>query len=194
VAGSGPVNSLELVTGTTGIDAACEGYLASPLFCGAVTVRSFYTSPQTQVFAQIQSLVPSTGFGVQNGDVVPGASSGLGSWAYGDLGAASSSPANTGVRNWVFARSGGNFTFTGRVVANVTELCDGLDNDCDGATDEGLGCRTQGAELHRHGGLQRHACLYGQCLLARWLPERRTSRRWRLRKRHPHLLHHQRNR
>ena len=81
VAGSGPANSLELVTGTTGLDAACEGYLASPLFCGAVTVRSFYTSPQTQVFAQIQALVPSTGFGVQNGDVIPGASSGLGSWA-----------------------------------------------------------------------------------------------------------------
>ncbi|NQW62704.1 MAG: hypothetical protein HQ461_07725, partial [Deltaproteobacteria bacterium] len=144
VAGSGPLNSLELVTGTTGLDASCEGYVASPLFCGAVTVRSFYTSPQTQVFAQIQSLAPSTGFSVQNGDVVPGASSGLGSWAYGDLGAASSAPANAGVRNWVFARSDGNFTFTGRLVANVTELCDGLDNDCDGLTDEGIGCRTQG--------------------------------------------------
>ena len=139
VPGSGPANSVELVTGSTGLDAACVGYLSSTVFCGDVTIRSFYTSPKSDVFAQITTLAPSTGYAVQNGDVVPGASSGLGSFSYGNLTAAPG-PGNSATRPWVFARAGGNFTFQGRVIVNTVEQCNGVDDDCDGRTDEGAGC------------------------------------------------------
>jgi hypothetical protein len=85
VPGSGPADSIELVTESTGYNEECFGYFASPLFCGDVTVRSFYATVKPQVFAQILTQAPSTGYSVQNGDVIPGSSSGLGSWAYGDL-------------------------------------------------------------------------------------------------------------
>ena len=143
-AGSGPPQTVEIVTGDTGLDSACDAAAIGPLFCGDVTIRSFYTYGFSQVFAQVLTLSPASGFGVENGDEVPGASSGLGSWAYGELGPLSAAPVNAGSRTWLFSRSGGNFTFTGRVVANISESCDGLDNDCDGLVDEGLGCRTSG--------------------------------------------------
>ena len=143
VPGSGPANSIELVTESTGYNEECLGYFASPLFCGEVTVRSFYTTFKPQVFAQILTQAPSTGYSVQNGDVIPGSSSGLGSWAYGDL-AAAPGPGNGSTRPWVFANAGGRFTFTGRVVMNIVETCDGVDNDCDGIVDEGGGCRITG--------------------------------------------------
>ena len=143
IAGSGPTNSLELVTDNTGLDDACPAAAGSPAFCGDVTIRSFYTRPLSNLFAQIDTLVPSSGFSVANGDQVVGASSGLGSWAYPTLEAFGG--ANSATRNWLFNRSGGNFTFTGRVVANVPELCNGLDDDCDGIVDEGAQCRGLGA-------------------------------------------------
>ena len=143
IAGSGPANSLELVTDNTGLDEACPAAAGAPAFCGDVTIRSFYTRPLSNLFAQIDTLVPSSGFSVANGDQVVGASSGLGSWAYPDLEA--SGGASSATRNWLFTRSGGNFTFTGRVVANVPELCNGLDDDCDGIVDEGAQCRGLGA-------------------------------------------------
>jgi hypothetical protein len=113
IAGSGPANSLELVTDNTGLDEACPAAAGAPAFCGDVTVRSFYTRPLSNLYAQIDSLVPSTGFAVANGDQVVGASSGLGSWSYPNLEAAGG--ASSATRNWLFTRSGGNFTFTGRV-------------------------------------------------------------------------------
>ena len=143
VPGSGPADSIELVTERTGYNGACFGYFASPLFCGDVTVRSFYTTFKPEVFAQILTQAPSTGYSVQNGDIIPGSSSGLGSWAYGGL-AAAPGPGNAGTRPWVFANAGGRFTFTGRVVVNIVESCDGVDNDCDGIVDEGGGCRVTG--------------------------------------------------
>ena len=144
VPASGPADSIEMVTIFEGLDAECDGFVGTPLYCGVVTVRSFYGAPQNDVFAQILTLAPSTAVSVANGDVVPGGSSGLGSWSYGDLGGLASAPANAATHSWVFARTGINFTFTGRVVATVDEVCDGVDNDCDGLVDEGQGCRTQG--------------------------------------------------
>ena len=141
--GSGPADSLELVTDATGLDAACTGYAASPLFCGDVTIRSFYTAAKNNAYAQITTLVPSTGYAVQNGDSIPGASSGLGSFSYGNLTAAPG-PGNSATRPWVFARAGGNFTFQGRVVVDITEACNGADEDCDGLIDENAGCYAAG--------------------------------------------------
>lgn len=147
VAGTGPVNSLELVTDNTGLDEACPAAAGSPAFCGDVTIRSFYTRPLSNLYAQIDSLVPSSGFAVANGDQVVGATSGLGSWAYPNLEAAGG--ASSATRNWLFNRSGGNFTFTGRVVANVPELCNGLTTTATASSTRAPNAAASSG-LHRH--------------------------------------------
>ena len=143
VPGSGPADSVELVTDSTALDGACASGAFGPVFCGSVTIRSFYTTAKNNVVAQITTLVPSTGYSVMNSDSIPGVPSGLGLWDYGNLNGAPG-PGNSATREWDFARGGASFTFQGRVTVNITELCNGVDDDCDGAIDEGGGCTASG--------------------------------------------------
>lgn len=43
-----------------------------------------------------------------------------------------------GEEDWIFRNAGGSFTFSGRIVANVEELPNALDDDCDGRVDNAL--------------------------------------------------------
>src|SRR5688572_5822300 len=56
VPGSGPANSVELATLSTGEDGAC-GFANS--FCADVQITQFYTGPLRDVFAQITQISPA---------------------------------------------------------------------------------------------------------------------------------------
>ncbi len=163
VPGSGPADSVELVTDSTALDGACATGAFGPVFCGTVTIRSFYTAAKNNVVAQITTLVPSTGYAVTNSDSIAGVPSGLGVWDYGNL-AAAPGPGNSATREWDFARGGASFTFQGRVTVNITELCNGVDDDCDGLTDEGGGCIAAGGACTANSDCATgNSCYSGSC-------------------------------
>jgi len=143
VAGSGPADSIELVSNSIATNAGCAGYTGSPLSCANVTIRSFFTAPIGSLVVQVTQLVPATGYTVQNGDSVVGTPTGLGLWDYGAFTAAGGAR-DSWSHDWVFATSGGQFTFTGRVLRDVVESCNGVDDDCDGVVDEGNSCIASG--------------------------------------------------
>ncbi|MCK6551455.1 hypothetical protein L6R52_36805 [Myxococcota bacterium] len=114
VAGSGPAESIELVTTATRQGLAGCGRIDS--FCGDVTIRSFYTSRLLNVFVQILSTNPTTGFDGFNSDSYTGYSNTKGLWIYGPI------EANGGAvsRTWYFNQPGGaNFRFQARVYGDI---------------------------------------------------------------------------
>ena len=54
-------------------------------------------------------------------------------------------PGESAAQQWTFANSGGSFSFRGRIVAQLQEVDNGLDDDCDGRVDNGLGEYDDGA-------------------------------------------------
>jgi hypothetical protein len=121
VPGSGPPDSVELVTTATRSGAAgCGGVPES--FCGDVTLRSFYSVSLPSVYVEITSMTPPTGNESYDSDGAPtgsGLSEIFGLWSYGDLTAAGTGGDNAS-RTWQFnAPSMINFTFSGRILDQV---------------------------------------------------------------------------
>jgi hypothetical protein len=115
VAGSGSVNTAELVTNSTGVDSECPVGYQSNTFCGNVTLRHFYPRPLSYVYVQVSLIRDATGANTiydhsgLNSDPSDGnLDATFGLWQYtapaattpGVLG---QSPHNSGSRDWVFA-------------------------------------------------------------------------------------------
>ena len=171
VPGSGPAESVELVTNNIRLNDGCDPTAGVAQFCADVTVRSFYTSLTLgRTYAQFTSITPLLGHTIRNSDsgvTSEGLTSGLGIISYGDIAPSTSTTAPSfAERTWIFNSDGTNFTFTGRVLALQTETCNGLDDDCDGRTDDGAACLNAGQACLAAADCASNACVGGVCVNA----------------------------
>lgn len=130
--GSGPANSVELVTNSTGTGVSCPG-MKSGTFCGNVTLRHFYGLTLSDVHVQVTSITDATTgvdvtatHGAINSDPSAfGLAQGAGLWRYTSASATQAgvmnpSPDNAGTRDWVFLDADGADTNVYlRVVASL---------------------------------------------------------------------------
>jgi hypothetical protein len=132
IPGSGPVNTVDLVTNTIGYDSECPAGFQSNAWCANVTLEQFFRRSLSNVFVQVTSVTdlagaPLSGHGGINNDAGQlGLDASQGLWKYttpssttpGVLG---QSPNNTGSRDWVFANPDDADTIiTFRVLASLT--------------------------------------------------------------------------
>ena len=171
VPGSGPDESVELVTNNIRLNDACDPSAGVAQFCADVTIRSFYTSLTLgRTYAQFTSITPLLGHTIRNSDsgvAAEGLTSGLGIINYGDIAPRTSTSAPSfAERTWIFNSDGTDFTFTGRVLALQTEACNGLDDDCDGRIDDGAACLSAGQACVAAADCASNACVGGLCVNA----------------------------
>ncbi|MEP7124218.1 MAG: DUF6209 family protein [Byssovorax sp.] len=114
VAGSGPANSVELVTNTVGYNAECPAGYQTSSFCGNVTLRHFYGLALSDVHVQVTKVTDAGNVviaghgGINNDPSLHGLDASQGLWKYTSAGASSAggvgrSPDNQATRDWVFA-------------------------------------------------------------------------------------------
>ncbi len=114
IAGSGPANSVELVTNTVGYNTECPVGYQTKSFCGNVTLRHFYDLALSDVHVQVTKVTDAgnaiiSGHGGINNDAsIHGLDASQGLWKYTSAGASSSggvgrAPDNLATRDWVFA-------------------------------------------------------------------------------------------
>jgi hypothetical protein len=131
VPGSGPANSVELVTNTVGYDTQCPAGYQTKSFCGNVTLRHFYGLSLGDVHVQV-TRVTDTGNavisghgGINNDPSLHGLDASQGLWKYTSAaapapGVVGRAPDNEGTRDWVFANPDGADTWIYlRVVASL---------------------------------------------------------------------------
>ena len=141
VTGSGPASTVETQTLWSALDLTGAGMCGrANSFCGMVRVRSFYaTQTLTHVHSELTSLTP-TDVTIANSDAPCfGLAGTIGQWRYGTV-----APLGFVDHFWLFdIGSGANFTFVGRIMADVCTAtgaddpdgtyadanCDGIDGD-----------------------------------------------------------------
>lgn len=158
-------------------DASSVGfpYNALGVFCGDVQLDNRSPDVLQNVHAEIFRLDPEVGYAgyefpygtgvdpvtVPAGENQPTDAAG-GLWAYGDLDEEGGADQVVSSR-WVFQNAGGTFQFSGRIVATVQEVADGVDNDCDGRVDEGIGAYLEGDACVDGDDCHSGACENGFC-------------------------------
>jgi hypothetical protein len=125
VTGTGPQNTVELVTNSTGYDGDCP-VAQTNTWCANVTLRHFFTRPLSNVFVQMTSVTLPNRNAI-NSDVPEfGLDATKGLWKYsapaaktpGVLGLA---PHHEGARDWVFSYPDDtDYSMEFRVVASMT--------------------------------------------------------------------------
>lgn len=118
--GTGPADTVELVTNSTGTNGSCPAPYQTNTFCGNVTLRSFYTRSLSHVYVEVTSITDATTgasltdhSGVNSDTAPSGLSSALGLWRHTGQGVTTAgvlgktSPYNAGARDWVFANPDG---------------------------------------------------------------------------------------
>jgi Family of unknown function (DUF6209) len=114
VAGSGPANTVELVTNSVGYNGQCPAGFQTNTFCGNVTLDHFYGLKLSNVFVQVTKVTDTsnnviTGHSGINNDSTPlGLTNTDGLWQYTSSGQSTSgivdvAPNNSATRDWVFA-------------------------------------------------------------------------------------------
>ncbi|MFT6627379.1 MAG: cysteine-rich repeat protein, partial [Flavobacteriales bacterium] len=137
--------SIGNTSGACGLPAGFP-YTVLGVFCANVTAASASDARFGNVQAEITSVIPSVGYNgytfATTGGVVgtdPGSLAGVGA-PVGTLGLFGFGTLNDGdaiATQWAFENAGGAFMFSGRVVAELEEICgDAFDNDCDGELNE----------------------------------------------------------
>jgi len=124
--GSGPQNTVEMVTNSVGYNADCPVTPNNNTFCGNVTLRHFYTQSLSNVFIQATKIDPATNHNAINDDPSEfGLDSTFGLWKYTnpsalEEGVLGQAPYNEGTRDWVFADpDGASTSIFLRVVASL---------------------------------------------------------------------------
>ena len=120
-------------------------YSSTGAFCATIDVTSFFPDRIDGVYAEITSVVPDSGYNGYASPLGTGADPTLlpagynlpsdiagGLWSYGPM-----QSGETVSVQWVLQYEPGPFRFSGRVLAAVPERINGVDDNCDGAVDEG---------------------------------------------------------
>ncbi len=159
-------------------------YDVTGTFCARVRVTSRFDVPVSDVVAEVVAITPpefsayeyidvssvdggpwapccGTGAdpeALPDGAGEPSAAAG-GMFLHGDLG-----PGESGAQQWTFRNPGGVFRFRGRLMARFPELPNGVDDNCDGVVDDGLGLFDDGATCRVGADCASGACVGGACV------------------------------
>jgi hypothetical protein len=119
-------------------------YASEGVFCAAVEVRNFYAGPWQEVHAQLyvfnglfgqSAYTDGLGTGAADPGTLPAPGAEKGLWRYGTIGGGGTDPETV---VWTFRNDGNPFRFRGRIVGQLDEIDNGLDDDCDGVIDDEL--------------------------------------------------------
>ncbi|MFT4703575.1 MAG: hypothetical protein ACI81R_001267 [Bradymonadia bacterium] len=149
----GASGTFGISTSNIGEDPGACGFVAGfpystlGVFCADITLVNNFGVGVDEVYAEITEMTPSVGHngyafpdgnGVNPASITAGngaPSNALGLWGYGDI-----ADAGTSTSQWVFEYTPEPFTFSGRVVGAVPEICgNGFDDNCDGIVDSDEG-------------------------------------------------------